>query len=100
MIAFSQTNAAGTQIGSYNLSCSKGATGIYTYTFGVARADTNYVVIGDIEDIDTVNHKYIFQYETSSHTTAGFTFTVAEYTSPFMANVDVSHAIRIYAERT
>jgi hypothetical protein len=72
--AWSKTSANGIILNSFNLSCSKGGTGIYNYLFSDSNPlDNNYVITGQHYSTTTDTNIFI-----SNVTTNGFTITVGE----------------------
>ncbi|MHA1447885.1 MAG: hypothetical protein ACTSP4_00495 [Candidatus Hodarchaeales archaeon] len=90
IIAASQTLAGGTQDGAYDLTVSKTANGRYTYTFGAAQADTNYVVIA------SVNSTYHGTSERKIKTVTPTTTTFKVETDDATTGHDTDHTVLVY----
>jgi len=121
LIAGQNTNEAGTKLCGVGLSVTKGATGVYNYTFDTPLADTNYVVdinVYDsthgtasfsIPDNEGIGNAVVCGATLSNITTSGFTVTTKSssastenigghsFTIDAPVITDVEHAVLIYS---
>jgi len=77
-VAVGRFDSNGSTVKASNLSCSRTSTGNYTLTFGSARPDANYTIIGQIIESDSVRDDIKIHIQDGSQTTTAFNINIYE----------------------